>query len=345
MEKLRIWLNEHFLGAPYRGLRDLLRLSANRRELLTHVTQVRQEMEIRHLELQHTLFQAEENYQTRLTLSAEQHARVTQQLAARLDRLERLEHDNHQALEELKPLHRANLPFSCTRAAPPWVANAERLLGQTLADLPDEQRDHWFYSFYSEMAGGVGHILEQQYLVYLPLLPRIPGAKVLDIGCGAGEFLNFLKANDVPAMGLDMDAHEVERANERGLDAVHAEATQYLATCNQQFSAICLFQVIEHVPPALVRSLIESCVKALAPGGALLIETINMRNPNAVNGFYTDPTHQVPLSDNYMSFVFQWSGLENVDFIYTLPEWMPGISAQDLPRCYANYTVIGHKKA
>jgi len=300
---LRTWLNKHPLGAPYRGFRDLLRISQNRREVL------------------------EQQYQLNAAL---------QQLKQELE----------QELEQIKPLYKApELPFSHKSSSTSWIANAERLLEQPLAELAPEQRDHWFYSFYSEMAGGVGHILEQQYQVYLPLLPKIQNARVLDIGCGAGEFLNFLRNHDVPAIGIDLDAHEVARANERGLTAVVAEATEYLTHCDEQFAAICLFQVIEHVPPGMIRPLIEACAQALAPGGALLIETINLRNPNAVNGFYTDPTHQVPLSDNYMSFVFQWNQLENVDLIYTLPEWMPGISAQDFSRCYANYTVIGYKKS
>lgn len=325
MSTLRTWLNQHPLGAPYRGLRDLIRLSANRRAILEQHEHLRQA-----LAAQGGYIQLLEN--------------SSAALIERLNRLERLEHQNVQEIRQLEPLYKQpSLPFSHTQPAPNWVANAEKLLNQPLATLPAEQRDHWFYSFYSEMAGGVGHILEQQYQVYLPRLPRIEGARVLDIGCGAGEFLNFLRANDVPALGIDLDAHEVERACQRGLSAVHAEATEYLKISGEKFAAICLFQVIEHVPPELVRPLIETCASALAPGGVLLIETINLRNPNAVNGFYTDPTHQVPLSDNYLSFVFQWNQLENVEFIYTLPEWLSGISAQDLPRCYANYTVIGYK--
>lgn len=367
MAKLRTWLNEHPLGAPYRGMRDLLRLSANRRQVLEQISSARQEFSEQNLRVQHLLERIEREALSRLEQNMAHNSQIVETQAARLDRIERLEYQHHQneqltaqqladhaqhlmltsaELRQLEPLYKpADLPFSYIQVAPPWIANAERLLEQPLNELPDEQRDHWFYSFYSEMAGGVGHILEQQYQVYLPLLPKIPEARVLDIGCGAGEFLNFLRNNHVPAMGIDLDAHEVERANERGLTAVHAEAVEYLTHCNEKFAAISLFQVIEHVPPALIRPLIEACAGALAPGGALLIETINMRNPNAVNGFYTDPTHQVPLSDNYMSFVFQWNQLENVEFIYTLPEWMPGISAQELPRCYANYTVIGYKKA
>lgn len=343
MASFREWLNHHPLGAPYRGLRDIVRVSANRRELLEQNIQLRQ-----------TLQTIESTFEQRITAVAQQFSLELHTQAQYIDTLEQghivrlheMDVETERLRGYIEPLCvTPDLPFSYAQQTAQWIKNAETCLGQSLADLPVDQRDHWFYSFYSEMAGGVSHILEQQYQVYLPLLPKISDARVLDIGCGAGEFLNFLRNNDVSAMGIDLDAHEIERANERGLAAVHAEATEYLNRSEEKFAAITLFQVIEHVPPALIRPLIEACANALAPGGVLLIETINLRNPNAVNGFYTDPTHQVPLSDNYMSFVFQWNQLENVEFIYTLPEWMPGISPQDRSRCYANYTVIGYKKA
>ena len=40
MTMLRSWLNKHPLGAPYRGLRDLLRISQNRREILEQQRQL-----------------------------------------------------------------------------------------------------------------------------------------------------------------------------------------------------------------------------------------------------------------------------------------------------------------
>lgn len=332
MTSLREWLNHHPLGAPYRGLRDILRISANRRELLEQNIQLRQALETN-----------AQQFSKQLHAQAQYIDQLEQRHLARLNQLDI---DTEHLRELVEPLCvTPDMPFSHTQLAAPWIINAEKCLGQNLADLPTDQRDHWFYSFYSEMAGGVSHVLEQQYRVYLPLLQKIPAGKVLDIGCGAGEFLNFLTHNGVTAMGIDLDAHEVERANERGLTAVHAEATEYFTRCEEKFAAISLLQVIEHVPPMLVRPLIEACANALVPGGMLLIETVNLRNPNAVNTFYTDPTHQVPLADNYMSFIFQWNGLESVEYIYTLPDWMAGISVNDHSRCYVNYAVIGYKSA
>lgn len=336
MIRLQKWLNRHPLGWPYRWLRDWLRISANRRALLE----------------QNRLLQARlDALDSQCQLALQKQTDTASQLQRRLDEVEQalqaqagVMNDHAGQLARLAPLHLpGSLPFAYTQPAPPWIANAERVLDTVLSELPDAERERWFYSFYSEMAGGLGHILQQQYRVYLPRLPVLEGNRVLDIGCGAGEFLDFLRQQGIAGLGIDLDAEEVERARSRGLEAIEAEALSFLQGCDEQFAAISLFQVVEHVPPAQVRPLFAACIAALAPGGALLVETVNLRHPNALNGFYTDPTHKAPLSDNYLSMLAQWYGLERVELLYTLPEWLPGISHEDRPRCYANYTVIGYK--
>ncbi len=325
MTTLRNWLSQHLPRRPCRWLRDLWRLSHTRREV-RQLSQLAERAQAEHAALE----------QRMADRARVEHAALEQRLAKQAQTM----------LSGVAPLYKhVELPFSHTEPAPDWIANAERVLGIRLADLPAGERERWFYSFYSEMAGGVEHILRQQYSVYLPLLPVMEGRRVLDIGCGAGEFLSFLRQQGIKALGLDLDAKEVARARLRGLDAVQTDAQSFFQDVDESFSAITLFQVIEHVPAGQVEPLLSDCINALAPGGALVVETVNLRHPNALNGFYTDPTHQRPLSDNYLSFLFQWHGLKRVEIIYTLPEWLPGISSAAPPRCYANFTVIGYRSA
>jgi 2-polyprenyl-3-methyl-5-hydroxy-6-metoxy-1,4-benzoquinol methylase len=280
-----------------------------------------------------------------------QSLRAFPSLAHRLDRFDRMEgvlaltqrrvDDLEAALAKLT--HDEPMPFALMSAPPMWLERAEQRIGRTLATLSAAEREQAFYSYYSEMGGDHSPILRQQYHAYLPLLKKAAGAggRVLDIGCGAGEFLSFLREQQLPAVGVDLSATEVQRAVSTGLDAVHANAEDFLRDTGEQFAGITLFQVIEHLAPAEVVPTLEACVRRLMPGGVLLVETINMRHPLAVNGFYTDPTHQKPLSDNYLGFVLQWLGLREVGVLYTLPDPVAGVSAEDPLRLYANYTVFG----
>lgn len=328
MLALRRWLEGSRWGLPYRWLRDILKVSASRRLLQRLDVDLGQRI----ASLEHAQAQFEVRHKQAETDVGHVRAAI----------------DRHaEALGQLASLYRdPALPFIHKEPAPPWLGNAVRVLGPLPEGLGQAERERRFYSYYSEMAGGgQQEILLRQYDAYLPLLPRHPGHRLLDIGCGAGEFLAYLDAHDYPAIGIDREVDEIERARMRGLDVVLADALDHLRRTDERFAAISLLQVIEHIPPEHLRPLLDACVNALVPGGALLIETVNLRHPDALNGFYTDPTHERPLADNYLAFLFQWHGLEKVELIYSLPDWMAGVSAQHLSRCYLNYAVTGTRPA
>ncbi|MFP4155851.1 MAG: class I SAM-dependent methyltransferase [Halothiobacillaceae bacterium] len=314
--RFRRWLTTSRFGKPARWLRDLFRLSRTRHDLLGR---------------QHEL---QKNQRELLA--------ALQSLGADLDRLTLAQSDQGDRLDQVESalIRPVNCPFLHVERAPDWLENAAAVLGHPPDRRPAESE---FYSHYSEMAGGVGHILRQQYEAYLPLLPDLPGHRLLDIGCGAGEFLGFCREHGRSALGIDSDPAEVARARAAGLQARVGEAPDWLHATEERFAAITLFQVIEHLPPEQTRPLLEACLAALAPGGALLIETLNLRHPNALNGFYTDPTHTRPISDNYLSFLFQWYGLQDVQLLYTFPEWLPGLDSTEPRRGYVNYAVLGFR--
>jgi O-antigen chain-terminating methyltransferase len=105
------------------------------------------------------------------------------------------------------------LPFSRAEPAKPLLQHAIARVG----DAPEPGRDNGqFYTYFSEMFENQS-ILEQQYNSYLPYIKAHP-QPLLDIGCGAGEFLTFLKAHGIKAQGIDIDLNEVARAKSRGLD-------------------------------------------------------------------------------------------------------------------------------
>lgn len=285
-------------------------------------------------------------------------------LAQGLRRTDALEHAAEHLrwrLDGLDPLLQmlppANLAFAWQAPAPQWLGRAEARVGTSVAQLDDESRRKAFYTYYSEMGGDHRAILLQQYQAYLPFIGQAwrqcnqealqastpPSNPVLDIGCGAGELLSFLRANGIAALGIDLSATEVQRCTQAGLTALQANAADFLRQTDQRFCAISLLQVIEHVPPADVLPILEACVHRLSPGGLLLVETVNLRHALALNGFYTDPTHLTPIADNYMAFLMQWLGLKDVGVLYTLPEPVAPQMGTDPAAHYANYAVFGFR--
>lgn len=101
-----------------------------------------------------------------------------------------------------------------------------------------------------------------------------PG-RLLDVGCGAGDFLQVAVAMGWSACGCDPDGKVVEMCGARGLDVRQGGAEAWFDE-RGLFDAITLNQVIEHVhdPQALLRQ----CFHLLKPGGVLWLGFPNARS-------------------------------------------------------------------
>lgn len=226
------------------------------------------------------------------------------------------------AITELKAKWQAfqatpELPFSVAVPVEPYLQRAEKQIGKKAPIFYDEKTEQ-FYTYFSEIWDNKAGI-QKIYESYLPYLKFKSDELVLDIGCGSGEFLGFLKKNNVNAKGIDLNPVEVERARQLGLNAECAEAMEFLRHCDEKFNAISLIEVIEHVPQEQHMELLMLAREKLTHQGILLIETINPLHSAGVNGFYTDPTHTRPVTVDYLTFLIQWCGFKHAELLYSSP--------------------------
>jgi len=103
-------------------------------------------------------------------------------------------------------------------------------------------------------------------------LSALPRGRVLDVGCGDGQILQFMQNLGWTAEGVDFDPVAVANARQKGL-RVHAGTLKSLAAPANSFEAIIMSHVIEHVhaPGELLRE----CHRLLKPGGRLIVLTPN----------------------------------------------------------------------
>jgi 2-polyprenyl-3-methyl-5-hydroxy-6-metoxy-1,4-benzoquinol methylase len=95
------------------------------------------------------------------------------------------------------------------------------------------------------------------------------GAKLLDIGCGTGFFLETM-GDRYEGWGLDQSELAVSMCRERGLSNVHVgSALDVSAVGDQVFDAVTLFDVLEHLEDEAVA--MENVRRALKPGGHLIV--------------------------------------------------------------------------
>jgi len=121
-------------------------------------------------------------------------------------------------------------------------------------------------------------------------LPKLETSKrLLDLGCGNGDYLFIARSAGWDVVGVDADSKAVSVASEKGID-VRLGNIEILDPSKEQFDVITLSHVIEHVHQPI--KVLQACYKLLKPGGFLWIETRNIQ------------------SEGYRIFNRDWRGLE-----------------------------------
>lgn len=105
---------------------------------------------------------------------------------------------------------------------------------------------------------------------------RYPGGRLLDVGCGNGEWLHDLSVGGLTCVGLEPNREQAAFAREQGLD-VRAAALAPGLFPEASFDAVTFIQVLEHLqdPVAAVRQ----AGAYLRPGGMLVIDVPSYNNP------------------------------------------------------------------
>jgi O-antigen chain-terminating methyltransferase len=146
-------------------------------------------------------------------------------------------------------------------------------------------------------------------------------APVLDLGCGRGEFLELLRQSGIDGLGIDGNAEMIGRCLERGLSAEVGDVIDFLAGREPaSFGGIFAAQLVEHLPPRLLPGFLESCRRALRPGGRLVLETVNPKSLVAlVEAFYRDLSHEKPLHPETLDFLLRAAGFREVELRFSSP--------------------------
>jgi len=148
---------------------------------------------------------------------------------------------------------------------------------------------------------------------YSPLMRDLPEGPILDIGCGLGDFLVFCgQGLERRAVGIDLDAENAAVCQAAKLDAVQAEARDFLARPDT-YAGIVLNDVIEHVAKDQIIPLLSLMHQRLVPGGRVILKTPNMANPLiAGRNRYIDITHQVGFTEESLIQVLEQAGFDDI---------------------------------
>jgi SAM-dependent methyltransferase len=154
-----------------------------------------------------------------------------------------------------------------------WTYRACADCGHRFAALPAREADSLDELYQDEYAGFREDAVFQAAIrerLRAEFASRVPaGGRILDVGCGNGEFMAAAREAGYRVTGTDISVPGVELCRSRGLDAV---AGDFLTLpFDGQFDAVTLWDVIEHLtdPAAFV----ARARALLRPGGYLVIKT------------------------------------------------------------------------
>ena len=199
-----------------------------------------------------------------------------------------------------------------TPAAPPTSARA------AWEQIPDG----YYWAFEQRMRGS-SDTVEERLRAYEDLAAplrheqqvdeEVP-PRWIDLGCGQGEFCAVLRAWGWDAEGVDASPAAVEACRARGIEATLADVLAYLESRpDDPVSGVSAIQLIEHLPRRAWVHLFEQIHRALAPGGALLLETINGQNPEAIADYFVaDVTHTWPGHPETLRLMAEHAGFADV---------------------------------
>jgi O-antigen chain-terminating methyltransferase len=231
--------------------------------------------------------------------------------------LQRLQEQNHELTalrsENSRLIHAISSLTPSSHIAPP----------KTAAEATEMTRP--FYLNFTDQFRGPRDLIISRLHSYRPFLRKLPIsyklAPALDIGCGRGEWLEYLKLENFSGLGIDMDAAMVNQCRDLGFAAEVDDGLSYLKRMpNDYFSVVSAFHVAEHMKIQDLEELLKETHRSLKSGGIAIFETPNPENLRVSSfTFYMDPTHLKPLPPDLFKFLAHGQGFEHVEILRLQP--------------------------
>lgn len=142
---------------------------------------------------------------------------------------------------------------------------------------PDDESLMGFYprEYWGGRVDGAGELvraveerLKEGYKLRAVGIAGLTGGRVLDIGCGRGEFIALLAARGFDTAGLEPGEEAARRGREAGLNIMHGGVGS-VTIPDANFDAVTMWHVLEHMPQPLAA--LSEVKNMLRPGGRLIV--------------------------------------------------------------------------
>lgn len=175
-----------------------------------------------------------------------------------------------------------------------------------------------FYQDFEDAWRGPQAVIRERVSHYLPVVREAgagrPEAPMVDLGCGRGEWLAVLNEAGLTAFGVDSNHTAVQRCRNQGLTVNEADLCEWIRSRQSgSLGGISALHVVEHLTFDVLIEMLDNALRALQPGGVLIMETPDPANMLvASQTFWLDPSHMRPIPADLLAFTAASRGFEQV---------------------------------
>jgi 2-polyprenyl-3-methyl-5-hydroxy-6-metoxy-1,4-benzoquinol methylase len=159
------------------------------------------------------------------------------------------------------------------------------------------------------------HIASTYDWNYKNIVPEDKNARILDIGCGLGEFLYWLNEKGYKNfLGVDVSQQMLDIAKQNASAKVKkiSSIKEYLGSEKEGYDLIVMNDVIEHLTKQEIIDDLEMMRSALKKGGQLIIKTNNLAAITGARMRYSDFTHELGLTEYSLKQILALVGFSDV---------------------------------
>lgn len=156
------------------------------------------------------------------------------------------------------------------------------------------------------------------------ILPKIknfsPDSKILELGCGPGYLLDYLKLlNYNNTLGIDISKEQIEIAKSKNHKVIQTDVFDFLRNTSDSWDIVFAFDFIEHFTKDELIHLMELIYNVLNKNGLIFLRTPNGQGIFPGQVIYGDLTHQTILNPNSLTQLLIQSGFRQIYFIENSP--------------------------
>lgn len=151
-----------------------------------------------------------------------------------------------------------------------------------------------------------------QYAELLQVFPHLHGKRIVEIGCGQGEFLSVWSDFDVKAVGIEHMPALVEKARAKGLTVMQGFVSDKDSVIEGgPYDAFVQFNFMEHQPDP--NGMVQGIYHNLTADGVGLVTVPSLEYILKYNGYYElIHDHIAYYSENTLRLLFEKNGFETI---------------------------------